>query len=854
MSTTLPRPATTQQDGLVAALSRHGDRPAVVHDGGTLSYVELARQVAAVSSRLGPARRLVLLEGENTLPCLVGYLGALAAGCPVLLVPPAGAADCSRLVATYDPDVVMRTTEGALVLDEVRSTAAHDLHPDLALLLSTSGSSGSPKLVRLSRRNLHSNAAAIAEALGIRDTDRAMTTLPLHYCYGLSVVHSHLLAGAALVLTRLSVVDPCFWRLFARAGATTFAAVPYTFDLLDTAGFSTLHLPTLRYVTQAGGRLAPERVQAYARLGAERGWDLVVMYGQTEATARMAVLPPELAARRPTAIGLPVPGGRFELEPVEVDEQQPDTLDADVGQLVYTGPNVMLGYATSPADLALGPCVDRLRTGDLARRGADGLYEVVGRRARFLKLFGLRIDQGHVEEVLRGQGVTACCEPATGGRLGVLVEGRGDPSVVLRRVLAGTGLPPHAVVVRAVDRLPRRPSGKPDLAAVRDALAVETPPPSSAAGVDLRSLFAEVLDVHVDGRDTFVGLGGDSLSYVEMSMRLERALGRLPAGWQTTTVDELGRAALDVGGQSRSRATMDATVALRAVAILLVVGSHAKLFDLLGGAHVLLLLAGYNLARFQLAAERRRRVRAVARSVGRVFLPAAAWIAAVTVATGQYAWPNVLLLNHLLGPDEWGPTWSLWYLEALVVLLLLTAAGLALDPVDRWQRRWPFGFPLVLVSLGLLVRFDVLPVPTGPGERFTAQALLWLFALGWAAAVARTAAQRLLVVGIGAVCVLGWFGDGQREAVLLLGLVVLVGVARVPSTPWLTWVASALASSSLYVYVTHWQVYPLWQHTVPLLSFAASLAVGLLYWQVVGRVQQVAARWRGGGVLGVPVS
>src|SRR5690606_38857953 len=127
----------------------------------------------------------------------------------------------------------------------------HELHPDLALLLTTSGSTGASKLVRLSYRNVVSNADSIAHYLDIRDTDRAATTLPMHYCYGLSVINSHLLRRAGLLLSDRSVVDRCFWDEFRAGGGTAFAGVPHPFDQLDRVGFESLTLPALRYVTQA---------------------------------------------------------------------------------------------------------------------------------------------------------------------------------------------------------------------------------------------------------------------------------------------------------------------------------------------------------------------------------------------------------------------------------------------------------------------------------------------------------------------------------------------------------------------------------------------------------------------------
>ena len=255
---------------LVEHLASRGEDSALLTVDRRLSYRELADHVAASASDLGSRRRLVLLETRNDVDTLVNYLGALAGGHVVLPVP--AGADHTAMVDAYDPDVVI--VDGTVTH---RHRPAHELHPDLALLLSTSGSTGSPKLVRLSKANLSSNAEAVATYLDIRRTDRAATTLPLSYCYGISVVHSHLLRGAGLILTDDSVVDDGFWDLMRTHRGTTFAGVPHTFDLLDRVGFDDMSLPHLRYVTQAGGRLAPDAVRRYAELGRRRGWHLFVM-------------------------------------------------------------------------------------------------------------------------------------------------------------------------------------------------------------------------------------------------------------------------------------------------------------------------------------------------------------------------------------------------------------------------------------------------------------------------------------------------------------------------------------------------------------------------------------------------
>lgn len=803
----------TQRPRFVDSLAIHADRTAVIHPDGSLTYRELSERVADAALRLGTERRLVLLAGANTPESLVFYLAALSAGHPLLLAPQEPASAVRSLTAAYDPDVVV-SADGSL--DERRALSAHDLHPDLALLLSTSGSTGSPKLVRLSHENLQSNAEAIASYLGIREDDRAVTALPMYYCYGLSVINSHLLRGAGIVLTGLSVSDPRFWELFRAAEGTSLAGVPYTFDLLDRAGFAESCPPTLRYLTQAGGRMPAEQVVRYAELGRRQGWELFVMYGQTEATARMAYLPPHLAASRPQAIGVPIPGGSFRIDPL------PGLAGPDAGELVYSGPNVMLGYAESPADLALGRTVTELRTGDLARLAPDGLYEVVGRLGRLVKIYGLRIDPQRVEDLLAGHGLSACCAgDEEDGVLVVAVAGdSGTDAGHVRRLVADEyGLPLRSVRVHVLESLPRLPTGKPDYPAVR-ALGRAAPAAPGAAEGDLCALYSRVLgrdDVTEDS--SFVGLGGDSLSYVEVSLRLEEALGRLPDGWHLMPIRELERAAR-TGRRSRWH-RVETGVVLRAVSIVLIVGSHIPVFTVRGGAHLLLAVAGFNFARFHLAgASRSERRRRLVDSTLRILVPSVLWITAAALLTDEYHLFQATLLHSMTGRNS-----NYWFIEVIVYILLGLTALLSVPALDRAERRLPFAFPLALLAAGLVIRYDV------PGLHLPdAITAFWMFPLGWAAAKAEGAARRLLVTA-GALTVLGYFGPGQnlREAVVITGLVLLLWVPTLPLPGPLARPTGLLAGASMYVYLTHWQVYPLFGGRFPVLALAASLAAGVAF-------------------------
>ena len=810
---------------LVEHLRCHGDRVAVLTETMSLTYGELAGRITTAAAELGDTRRLVMLETRNDLSTLVHYLGALA-GDHVVLPVSAGHGH-SAVLDSYDPDVVIDETG----VHERRRGSAHRLHPDLALLLSTSGSTGSPKLVRLSRCNLIANARAIADYLDVRQTDRAATTLPMSYCYGISVIHTHLLRGAGLILTDRSVVDEEFWTLFHRHHGTSFAGVPYTFEMLERIGFDGIDLPDLRYVTQAGGRLPPERVRSFAALGERKGWQLFVMYGATEATARMAYLPPELAQSRPASIGRPIPGGSFTIEPLD------GWSDPNVGELVYHGANVMMGYAHSRADLALGKIVDNLRTGDIARRTrTGGLYEVIGRSSRFVKVYGVRIDLQRVEAALSADGVTAFCTDDD-ERLVVAAMGH-DERVVQRITGSASGLPAAAIRIVTVDELPLLPSGKPDYQAVRE-MARRTPEPVQSS-VDLRALFADVLQV--DSRtmrsdQSFVDLGGNSLSYVAMSVRLERALGRLPVDWQRRSLAELERISRPVRPSwPWLGATLETSVALRAVAIVLIVGSHATLYEMWGGAHLLLGIAGYNFGRFCLTpVPRGDRVRHLRKTIAWIVVPSVTWIALALLITDDYHPTNVLLVEKFFGPDDSMTAGRLWFVEVLVWILVALTFVCWLPAADRLERRRPFAFAAAFLVAGLALRYDLLGLDFGREAWFTILAF-WFFAVGWAAAKSSTVWQRIAVTLVLVVSLLGYFDSTHREMLVLGGVVLLIWLPAIRCPAWFTVVAGTVAEASLYTYLTHYQVYPLFD-AHPLLGVVAAITIGVLLTRLVNAMR-----------------
>ena len=793
----------------------------------SLTHGQLAVRVAEVAATLpdiSTGRRLVHLPLTADPVAVTAYLAVLLAGHVPLVTP-----ECRDTVADhYRPDLRL-TSDGRF--QSVSSEAQHLLHPDLALLMSTSGSTGSPKLVRLSHENVLSNAQAIVSALGVTPADRAITSLPLHYCYGLSVLHTQLVAGGTVVLRQRSFAEPDVRDVLARFGVSILAATPYLIDLLDVQGVLTADLPDLRLVTQAGGALPAHRVRDVAALGQARGWCLAVMYGQTEATARMAVLPPAYVRRYPDAVGRPVAGSSFSLDMTVLEATAgPDP----VGELVFSGPGVMLGYAESPDDLALGRMQDELRTGDLARIGDDGLVRIVGRRSDWTKVMGIRIDLGQVERRLRDAGWETC---VTGADRQLQVTYRANDRRHAARVVdvASTvsGLGPSVISVATVLELPRLSSGKLDRPAC--AARHRTPPPRPVRErlgrgrepADLTSVVAAIGPLvgreSVNPDRSFVQLGGDSFSHVQASVRLGRLLGDLPVDWHHRPLRELPNLA-----QRRSRRgsgqRVETNVLLRALAVIMICGSHVGLFPLAGGAHVLLAVAGFNVGRYVLTAgSTRERWRRTARSAVAIVVPTVL-VALAMVVFGSAHWSSVVMLHWAVRPTAGN---IFWFVEALLVLMLITTALLSVPRLRKAYASDPWRLAFLATVVLLVPRYLVVGLVEG-SVRGMPLTVGWLFTAGLATATARTRSQKLLTVTVALVATIGFFPAAERNLVIMAGLALLALVPFVVVPRLAVRPIGVLAAASLHVYLVQFQMFAIFPSAG--LKFAGGILTGLAFW------------------------
>ena len=377
----------------------NNDRPCILDDriDVWLTFAQFHDKASEWREQLPGPKALVFLYLENSIECVASLFGAVAAGHAVALLDPSlPLASREKLNEHYRPDFVLSGEENGKLVATHQPQDDH-IDPELTILLSTSGSTGSPKFVRLTADNLILNAKAIASTLGIEPGDVACAHLPLHYSFGLSVLTSHLMAGAAVRLTESGFTDRIFWSGMKEAGVTHLPGVPFHFQMLERLRYERIDLPALKSMAQAGGFLEiASRTKAHDYMSRRAG-RFYVMYGQTEAAPRMTTLAHDDFSQSPASVGNAVPGGKIRI----LDDKAQELSAGQKGDVEYSGPNVMLGYAQERADLSKG---DRqhgsLMTGDIGFLDEAGRLTLVGRAKRSTKVYGLRVNLDEVEGLL----------------------------------------------------------------------------------------------------------------------------------------------------------------------------------------------------------------------------------------------------------------------------------------------------------------------------------------------------------------------------------------------------------------------------------------------------------------------
>lgn len=444
---------------------------AIDAQGGQLTYGGL-RDFAVQAGMLMPARSLFFLLVENNVGGIAWTIGNICAGnVPLILNAHLDEGLYTSLFELYQPPFVCVPEAMAERFDyEVVLTCfgytlmktgceACPLHEDLSHLLPTSGSTGSPKLVRHQYANIEAAALNISTFFELTENDRPLMVLPLYYTMGLSMVFSHLYVGATILITNQSMTDRNFWRFMKEEHATSFTGVPYSYEILNLMRFFRMDLPDLTLLTQGGGRMTKELNLKFAEFCRDNGKRWIATYGQSECTARMAWLPAKWAVEKVGSIGIAVPNGELSL--IDMDGQ-PITTPHTEGEMCYRGKNVTMGYARKRDDLLLGD--ERhgfIRTGDLAYFDEDGCYYIVGRMGRFLKLFGMRVGLDECERIVKGAfpGLECACV-GTDEKMLVYLTDESYKDRVKEELVNRLKLVATSFEVRIIPAIPKNEAGK----------------------------------------------------------------------------------------------------------------------------------------------------------------------------------------------------------------------------------------------------------------------------------------------------------------------------------------------------------------------------------------------------------
>lgn len=455
-------------------LEKFSNNKAIITDTGDfIEYIQLKKESDLVASKIED-NNFVFCLCSNTVGSVIGYIGCLNNRKPALLLDSEINKDSlDGLLNSYKPSYIwvqkereikfkaksLIETRGYILYKIEVSDSSENfiINKDLALCLTTSGSTGSPKLVRLSQKNLLSNAESISEYLNIKKSDRPITSLPMHYSFGMSVINSHLIMGATILMTDKSIMQKEFWDFLKNGKATSISGVPYTYEMLRRLRFFKMDLPDLKVMTQAGGKLNETIVKEYADFALKNDKNFFVMYGQTEASPRISYMTTEEAILHPASIGKPIPGGTMYI--LDSDSNKITTPNIN-GELIYEGPNVCMGYAESLVDLKKGDENHGiLHTGDVANFDSEGFFYITGRMKRFVKIWGNRCNLDTVEQIIHEMKI----EVGVIGRDNNLIIVITDPdskSLVLDKIIERTGFHPSAFKVIVKEALPYAKSGK----------------------------------------------------------------------------------------------------------------------------------------------------------------------------------------------------------------------------------------------------------------------------------------------------------------------------------------------------------------------------------------------------------
>jgi long-chain acyl-CoA synthetase len=437
----------------------------IMENNEIINYKNLIKFSDKISQKI-KTRQLAFLVCGNNLESISGYISLLKTNCAIALLDEKQSFDnLTNLINIYKPNIIFIKKDKIHIegyklllsfknfnLLQSKNDFKHDLNDKLSLLISTSGSTGSSKQVRISHENLKENTKSIAKYLSINEDDNCITTLPMSYVYGLSLINTHIYTGGTIVLNEHSVIDKKFWASLKKNKVTNFGGVPYTYQILDRINFYKNDLRHIKYLTQAGGKLDEQLNKKIISNLRKKNKNFFVMYGATEATARMTFLPPKFSSKKIGSIGIPIPGGKLWLEDKKNKKIKKNNQS---GELVYSGKNVCLGYANNIDDLSKDDSNNGIfKTGDIAWKDKDNYYFIAGRKDRYIKIHGNRINLEELEKNILKFKIQSMCKATSDNKITIFIQNSKAEKKLKKVINNFTSLHPSVFIIKILKKFP----------------------------------------------------------------------------------------------------------------------------------------------------------------------------------------------------------------------------------------------------------------------------------------------------------------------------------------------------------------------------------------------------------------
>ena len=425
------------------------DKAAIKDDAGnTLTYRQLDEYSKEIKRKIG-SRNLVIVVCDNSIQTFAFYYALMDSdNIPFLLDSMNNKDFIEKYMELYRPSYVWDDRYELIKTSFER----YNVNSELAIILTTSGSTGNPKTVRLTKENLYENADAALDALKLAELDKHILSLSMSYSYGLLICNMSLRSYGTLYTTDKRIFSAEYGNFLRDEGITILHGVPYIYEMLDRIGFIDSLPETIRMITMGGGRAQEALHNKLNRISTERGLKIFALYGQTEGTCMLTKLLDDSVINEPGCIGVPCRGMKAYV--------------ANDSELVFEGTSVSLGYAYSWKDLdKTDENNGVLYTGDLAEIDERGQIYLIGRRKRFLKLLGSRVNLDDIERFIENE-YSISCACAGSDDLIIIYLIKGDVKFphekFKKEINKRFGISISLISIKEIDEFPRNPYGKID--------------------------------------------------------------------------------------------------------------------------------------------------------------------------------------------------------------------------------------------------------------------------------------------------------------------------------------------------------------------------------------------------------